>query len=207
MQAYPQTVPKDIPQELLLQLLNIIMRQNVFSFDDTNWLQTIGTAMGTPCACSYATLSYAFHEVQHILAEFSEFLLILKRVIDDMFGIWIDGPGKALEVFGQLQWICRDLTDSVIFLDLTLSINKQGTIETTTYINPKNLHLCIPAMSAHPPGCLKGTIFGNLIRYWNQNINISDYKSLVQSFSKHLQARGHSITEIDKKMLEAATHI
>jgi hypothetical protein len=62
-------------------------------------------------------------------------------------------------------------------------------------------------MSAHPPGCLKGTIFGNLIHYWNQNSNISDYKSLVQAFSKHLQTRGHSITEIDKTILEAATHI
>jgi hypothetical protein len=114
---------------------------------------------------------------------------------------------KALQGFGQLESICSDLTDSVIFLDLTVSINKQGTIERTTYIKPKNLHLYIPAMSAHPPGCLKGTIFGNLIRYWNQNINISDYKSLVQAFSIHPQARGHSITEIDKTMLEAATHI
>jgi hypothetical protein len=214
IQAYPQTVPKDIPQGLLLQLLDIIMRRNVFSFDDTNWLQTIGTAMGTPCACSYATLSYAFHEIQQILTEFSNFLLILKRFIDDMFGIWIDGPGKkweqfkkALEGFGQLKWICSSLTDSVTFLDLTITINKQGTIETTTYIKPKNLHLYIPAMSAHPPGCLKGTIFGNLIRYWNQNSNISDYKSLVQAFSKHLQARGHNITEIDRTMLDAATHI
>jgi hypothetical protein len=58
--------------------------------------------------------------------------------------------------------------DSVTLLDLTLSINKQGTIETTTYIKHKNLHLYTPSMSAHPPGCLKGTIFGNLIRYWNQ---------------------------------------
>jgi hypothetical protein len=87
MQAYPQTVPKDIPQELHLQLLNIIMRRNVFSFDDTNWLQTIGTAMGTPCACSYATLSYDFHEVQHILEEFSEFLLILKRFIENVWDL------------------------------------------------------------------------------------------------------------------------
>jgi hypothetical protein len=87
MQAHPQTVRKDIPQELLLKLLNIIMRRNVFSFDDTNWLQEIGTAMGTPCACSYAILSYAFHEVQKILADFSEFLLVLKHFIDAMFGI------------------------------------------------------------------------------------------------------------------------
>jgi hypothetical protein len=57
MKASPHTVPKDVPQQLLLKLLVIIMRHNVFSFHDTNWLQEIGTAMGKPCACSFATLS------------------------------------------------------------------------------------------------------------------------------------------------------
>jgi hypothetical protein len=69
------------------------MRRNVFSFDDTKWLKEIGTTMGTPCAWSYATLSYAFREVQKNLAEFSKFLLMLKHFIDDMFGIWMHGPG------------------------------------------------------------------------------------------------------------------
>jgi hypothetical protein len=87
MRAYPETVPTDVLQKLLLALLNIIMRCNVFSFDDTHWLQEIGTAIGTPCACSYATLSYALHEVHKILAHFQEFILLLKCFIDDMFGI------------------------------------------------------------------------------------------------------------------------
>jgi hypothetical protein len=86
-------------------------------------------------------------------------------------------------------------------------INQQGTIETATYIKPKNLHLYIPALSAHPPGCLKGTTFGNQIRYWNKNSNNSDYRSIVHAFSKHLQVRGHKITNIETTMLEAATHI
>jgi hypothetical protein len=57
MKAYPETVPADVPQPLLLKLLEIIMRRSIFSFYDTDWLQEIGTAMGTLCACSYATLS------------------------------------------------------------------------------------------------------------------------------------------------------
>jgi hypothetical protein len=73
IEAYPNTVPKNVPQKLLIKLLDIIMRRNVFSFDDTSWLQEIGTAMGTPCACSYTTLSYALHEVQNIIAAFTTF--------------------------------------------------------------------------------------------------------------------------------------
>jgi hypothetical protein len=36
---------------------------------------------------------------------------------------------KALEGFGQLKWICSELKDSVVFLNLTLMINQKGTIE------------------------------------------------------------------------------
>jgi hypothetical protein len=214
MKAYPEIVPADVPQPLLLKLLEIIIRCNIFIFDDTNWLQEIGTAMGTQCACSYATLSYALHEVQTILTKFTQFLLLLKRFINDIFGIWVDGPGeewekfkKALEGFGQLKWMCSNLEDSVVFLDLALSINKQGSIKTKTFIKPKNLHLYIPATSAHPPGCFKGSIFGNVQRYWNQNTHIKDYKSSIKAFSKHLQARGHGISDVESTMLEAATDV
>jgi hypothetical protein len=45
MKAYPETVPADVPQPLFLKLLEIIMRRNIFSFDGTDWLQEIGTAI------------------------------------------------------------------------------------------------------------------------------------------------------------------
>jgi hypothetical protein len=106
IKAYPNTVPKDFPQQLLLKLLDIIMHCNVFSLDDTNWLQEIRTTMGTPCVCYYAMLSYAFHEVHKILADFAKLLLLLKSFIDDMFGIWIHDPGIEWE---QLKKHLRDL--------------------------------------------------------------------------------------------------
>jgi hypothetical protein len=209
MEAYPNTVPKNVQQKLLIKLLEIIMRRNVFSFDNTSWLQEIRTAMGTPCACSYATLSYALH----ILATFTDFIMILKCFIDDMFGIWIGGEGgewkqckHALEGFGKLKWICSDLSDTVVLLDLYLTITSDGHVETKTYIKPKNLHLYIPATSAHPPGCFKGTLYGNVQRYWNQNSNIKDYQTLVQAFAKHLEARGQKIDNVTQTLLEVAIH-
>jgi hypothetical protein len=98
-----------------------------------------------------------------------------------MFGIWIGNEKeqweqfkKALDGFGQLKWIYSDLSNSVVFVHLTITINAERTIGTKTFVKPKNLHLYIPANSAHPPGCFRGTIFGNIIQYWNQNSNIKD---------------------------------
>jgi hypothetical protein len=73
---------------LTLKALDIVMNRNVFQFDDTYWHQHIGTAMGTPCACSYATLSYAIHELLQVLPLFTASPPFLKCFIDDMLGIW-----------------------------------------------------------------------------------------------------------------------
>jgi hypothetical protein len=50
-------------------------------------------------------------------------------------------------------------------------------------------------------------IFGNLLRYWNQNSNITDYRTPIQAFSMNLQSRGHDNTKKEATMLEAAACI
>jgi hypothetical protein len=129
----PKHHSKKVPQKILIKLLEIIMRRNVFSFDDTSWIQEIGTAMGTPWAWYYATLSYTLHEVHIILAAFTKLLMILKFFIDDMFRIYIGGEGKewtqfkqVLEGFGKLKWLCSDLSNIIILLELTLTITNNG---------------------------------------------------------------------------------
>jgi hypothetical protein len=170
--------------------------------------------MGTPCAWSYATLSYAIHDLLQVLPLFTKSLGFLKRFIDDMLGVWTGKEEKewvsfkkALNGLGKLKWITSDRTREVIFLDLKISISSKGYIETTTYQKSQNLHLYIPGLSTHPNGCLKGTIFGNTIRYWNQNTHITDFTRLMADFALHLKNRGHEMNEIETTMLEAAKRI
>jgi hypothetical protein len=83
------SIPASLPTTLFLETMQIVMENNIFRFGDSFWLQLCGTAMGTPVACAYATVSYGQHENTEILPRFSSNLLYFKRYIDDIFGIWL----------------------------------------------------------------------------------------------------------------------
>jgi hypothetical protein len=60
-------LPPKFPSKLIVDTLRLVMTSNVFQIYDTFWCQHIGTAMGTPCACIYATTTYGYHEQTKIL--------------------------------------------------------------------------------------------------------------------------------------------
>jgi hypothetical protein len=166
-------IPSGFPTELFLKVLELIMTRNVFSFDDTFWLQIAGTAMGTSTACTYATMYYAKHERTSILPAYGNQLPYFKRFIDDIIGIWTGGDSQAWTQFqsdlsfGSLHWETSELTNSVAFLDLEISIDPDSRrLTTRTYQKPMNLFLYIPPTSAHAPGMLKSIVYGNLQRFW-----------------------------------------
>ena len=67
---------------------------------------------------------------------------------------------------------------------MTLTIENDSIISKTYKIS-MNLHLYIPPMSEHPPGCILGTIFGLISRYYQQNT----YKKGFAYFSGLLYQR------------------
>ncbi len=75
-----------------MDALELVMRNNIMAFGDTNFLQLIGTAMGTPVAVMFANLYFGFREKNTIIPKYQQNLKrLLKhfRFIDDVFGIWL----------------------------------------------------------------------------------------------------------------------
>jgi hypothetical protein len=150
--------PEKSPSTIVIKALKMAMTRNTFQFDDTYWQQFVGTAMGPPCVCVYTTVAYGYHERTSIIPkQTKETMPYLKRFIDDMLGVWCGSGAEwlifkaSLNCFGKLKWICSERMNSVTFLDLTIKIDATSReIHTKTYQKPKNLHLYIPATSAHP---------------------------------------------------------
>ena len=196
-----------IPIDALVKALDIIMRNNVFQFGDTFWKQNEGTAMGTPPAPPYATTYYGIHE-EDFLQTWKPNLITYKRFLDDVFGIWIPTnpftKNEDWQLFKQtmnnesfgLEWEFSELTNSVDFMDITITINEKKQIVTTLYQKPTNLHLYIPPHSAHPPGLLTGIIHGTVHRIRNICTSKDDQNKHLKEFLNNLRARGYNTSQL-----------
>ena len=71
LDLYANEYKGHFPKKIIIKLLHLIMTKNVFKFGDTWWQQTVGTAMGTPCACTYATIFFAYFERTHLLPRYT----------------------------------------------------------------------------------------------------------------------------------------
>jgi hypothetical protein len=208
-------LPPNYPTNLILQMLTIIMENNIFSFADTFWKQQSGTAMGTPVACTYAMLSFGQYENAEILPNYQSNLIYYRRYIDDILGIWIPSPcnnNNSFESFklklnswGSLKWVVQEPSTKVQFLDLNITLDN-STIRVETYQKPMNLYLYIPPLSAHPPSCFKGLIFGELRRYWSQN-SPETFQKLLSKFIQRLVDRGHTLKQLIPIISQAAITI
>jgi hypothetical protein len=194
----------DTDCDSIMAALKIIMRHNVFRFGDTYWLQLQGTAMGTPPAPMYATLYFAILEIQFCPSELP--LAFYRRYIDDGFGIWNPSTSDTVAAAAEwtsfqlrfnglcsLRWEFTPQSTSVDFLDLTISLDQHSfTISTRLFEKALNLYLYLPPHSSHPPGVLKGLIFGMIKRIFQLSSDTIQAQSDCRRFLTRLVARGYS---------------
>jgi len=228
LRLHDSKLPPLFPVATILEALKLVMKHNIFHFGDTWWMQKIGTAMGTPCACIIATIYFAHYEKFTLLPKYNSHLQHYFRFIDDGFGIWTpptdpDSPidpnssfskindsnnifeefKKDLNKFGLLRWTVEELSNEIVYLDLIIKIDK-GRFTFKTYQKDLNLYLYIPPHSAHPPGVQKSLVFGCLLKYWKQNSNPDDFVQITKLFFHRLQARGHTAEDLRILFMEAA---
>ena len=78
-------------------MLSLILLENLFQFNEKDYLQTHGTAMGTKMAVAFANIFMAKIE-KEILRQSSIKPIFWKRFIDDVISVW-DTSNNAIEEF------------------------------------------------------------------------------------------------------------
>ncbi|CAJ0962562.1 unnamed protein product [Ranitomeya imitator] len=145
--------------EFCCTLLSIVLNNNFFLFEDTYYLQTKGSAMGSNVAPPYANAYMGHYEdtLRYTHELFRNHVLTWKRYIDDVFCIW-RGDLDSLQTFFQFlktAWPGLDFTmthDShqISFLDTLVNKDTNGNLSTDLYSKPTDRNSLLHYDSFHP---------------------------------------------------------
>ncbi|XP_069507297.1 uncharacterized protein [Ambystoma mexicanum] len=150
--------------ELIVKFLSLILNNNYFRFQGNFYLQVTGTSMGSAMAPVYAnTFMYRF-EHRHALENenWSSRILLWKRYIDDIFGIWCGTKDEFTSFFNFLNSVHQNIkftmeigTPSLHFLDV---------IATNVYHKPTDVNNLLHFSSFHPKSMLSSLPYSQILR-------------------------------------------
>jgi len=210
------TVIKDIflqhpdplrPDKELLELLEIALKNNDFSFCNKFFLQVFGTAMGKTFAPNCANIYLIEFDNKacndyHITPE--QFF----RFLDDVFFLW---PGTVDELKQYEQFLNSLIPDITItlnysdtqvnFLDTTVfkhTVNDITTLQTKVYFKDTDTHQLLHHSSYHPKHTFMGILKSQVLRFKRLSSFKSDYDNACYILFSSLQQRGYVKSKLRK---------
>ena len=208
--------------DMLLEAIEIVMRNNIMSFGDCFFLQLCGVAMGISPAPPIASIFYAIYE-NVMLPKWKHCLFFVRRFIDDGFGIWIHNDDAAtdeanwvefqeeLNAFHGLTWEAEERTQSMDYMDMIVTIGEDGKITTDLFEKEMNLYQYLPPNSSHPPGVMTGLVMGGVLRILQLCSFRKDADRHICNFYRRLLDRGHPPASLlplfDRAVTNAETYI
>lgn len=202
------------PDQQILDLLELSLKNNDFQFNGYTFLQTKGTAMGKKYAPSYANIFMAKFETE---AMNKCYLLptVYFRFLDDIFCVWDHGRDKLntfLEVLNShhpsVKLTACIHENSIDFLDVTVFkgplLKERGIFDTKIYFKPTDTHQLLHKASFHPKHTFRGILKSQIMRYFRICSQTSDFDAACTLVFKALKGRGYSgrsLREIKTKTL------
>lgn len=130
--------------------------------------------------------------------EFLSDILCWFRYIDDLFMLWA-GSTEALYNFMlmldtnsyNLKFTMQFNKSSIAFLDVTFSIDSNGTINTSLYRKPTAGNTILHALSAHPYSLVQCMPFSQYLRLRRECSSEEPFKYEADLLFDRLLARGY----------------
>lgn len=194
------------PDTELLELLEIALTTNEFSFDGKMFLQICGTAMGKGFAPSLANIYLRSFDAK-ALSYNRESLAFYGRFIDDIFFIWL-ASSVELEAFQDylnslipgikvtftVREILTEFLDTTVYLSTDPNDYNNSIINTQVFFKPTDTHQLLHASSFHPRHTTKGILKSQLIRFKRISTSYADYSNSCEILYNVLRHRGYSRT-------------
>ena len=164
LRKYPNDTPSRFPKKFIIEGIEFILKNNTFCFNEKNYRQTKGTAMGTKFAPVYATLVIGYLEeklYKQIHEKYGsqyaeEFIHNWKRFLDDCFIPWTKSKSDLLELNNLLNNLHPDIKFTMEYSNvqqpfLDVLVKRENTkIETDIYYKPTDSKQYLLFNSCHP---------------------------------------------------------
>jgi hypothetical protein len=110
----------------------------------------------------------------------------------------------------RLNWEVEQPATQVDFLDLTVTIQEDGTIATKTFQKMMNLYLYQTPESCQPESIIRSFVYGALHKYYWQNTFECDFITFIELLFIRMTYRGHQrclLLPIFQKSIKKCHHI
>lgn len=198
-QRYPDNTR---PDQALLQLLEISLTCNDFTFNDQYYLQIKGTAMGKKFAPAYANI-YMSEWEREALAKCPLQPLMYYRFLDDIIGLWphtleqFDTFVNILNTHHPSITVKHDIHPTQVhFLDTTVFFEHidaaHKKLLTKVYFKETDTHALLHKHSYHPKHTFPGIIKSQIIRFHRISSSREHFNQATRTLFTVLRRRGYT---------------
>ena len=228
--ALETRVDKTVPASFILELLDLVLKYNVFKFDRQLFLQLIGTAMGTRAAPNIADIFMSYLDIDIIEAakKYSvngvSPLVCYKRFLDDIFMVWLGTHAQLHSFHRDINKIKSSIKftmehtkkpsdndpdscpcptqDNIPFLDTSLSV-RAGSINSDLYRKKTDRCQYLLPSSCHPPHCTDNIPYSLALRIQRICTDTGERNQRMSELREMLLSRGYKKKLIDKNIEKA----
>lgn len=169
--AYEKYKILDSPSPSTIETLaNLVLKLNTFEFNNSYYLQTSGTAMGTKMAPNYANIFMSKIE-SDFLSSCAIKPIFYKRFLDDIFMIWTETEDELVKFIASFNNIHPSIsfthtysTSKINFLDVLVRV-EGGALITSVYKKPTDRQQYLHFKSCHPRHCKTSIPYSQAIRF------------------------------------------
>jgi hypothetical protein len=196
------------PDQHLLKLLEITLKNNDFTFNNKYYLQTCGIAMGKKYAPSLANIYLIYFD--SILAQGLDNItpIFPLRFLDDVFFLWDDTVEHLKSFETKLNKIIPGITitlnwhkNHIDFLDTTIfkcHLTTHTILHSRLYFKPTDSHQLLHSSSFHPPHTTKGILKSQITRFKRLSSTYLDFNNACDILYKAIHNRGYKKREFRK---------
>ena len=206
--ALDERLDPTISTDSIVELAEIVLKNNIFEFNDRVLKQKQGTAIGTKMAPPYAIL-FLDNLEKRILENSTLKPDVWWRYIDDVFLIWKHGE-EALKVFLEdlntfhpnIKFTHKWSKETIEFLDVQVTLSG-GNLSTDLFVKPTDTHQYLHASSCHVFHSKKAIPYSQALRLNRICSDNETFDKRCNQLEEWLLDRGYSSKLVRNQVLKA----